>query len=327
MTDQSKEYQMNDSESVSRKKRYKLKEKLNALEYTESEVEIRYTESRNKGKSKKLVPSDNSSGSESVPPVKRNKGKARKNTAKRKYILLYICIVSEEDNSLDGFIVDDKVTESSSSFEDSDEINEDESDANSDGYVTVQSEVSFNGIMGHAIFKRNLGFVQHYPFVNPGRADWRKYKRGHLVKQVGFDVIGGKFELSSGFIGGVLNLGRTFATRLINFNRCMDVPSHVIYTTRKNSYNGNSPQKRLPIYDVTKEDGFLLDAYHLDRLTSYPLYKGGRRDLPSGCVAAVGYTASTFKGGTGGTEDVVLLNVLFVIFLAKGITEEEQQEE
>ncbi len=78
---------------------------------------------------------------------------------------------------------------------------------------------------------------------------------------------------------------------------------------------------------MTRDDSFSFDPHHLDRLTAYPLYKGGRRDIPNGAVATVGYTASTFKGGAGGTEDLVIFNVLFVVLLAKGSTEEERVEE
>ncbi|KAK0488346.1 hypothetical protein EDD18DRAFT_1359604 [Armillaria luteobubalina] len=230
------------------------------------------------------------------------------------------------------------------------------------------------------ILKRGLNFVEHHLFVNPGRADWRSFKagivghcnlvepcddRGALIKQIGLDIVGGEFELAAGFIGGILGLDKEFATRMVNFDGHLDIPSHLVYTTRKNTFAGNgSPQKRqnpyankatgfnlnkspsksktkfvvqkdslffnetVPIYDVTKDASFSFDARSLNRLTTrYPLYKGGRSDLPSGAIAAVGYTASTFKGGASGVEDLVLLNVLFAILLAKGTTEEERVEE
>ncbi|KAK0491922.1 hypothetical protein EDD18DRAFT_1358351 [Armillaria luteobubalina] len=211
------------------------------------------------------------------------------------------------------------------------------------------------------ILKHGLNFVEHHPFINPGRADWRSFKGS----SIGLDIVGGKFELAAGFISGILGLDKEFATRMVNFDGHLDIPLHLVYTTRKNTFAGNgSPQKRqnpyankatgfnlnkspsksktkfvvqkdslffnetVPIYDVTKDASFSFDTRSLDRLTTrYPLYKGSRSDLPSGTIAAVGYTASTFKGGASGVEDLVLLNVLFAILLAKGTTKEERVEE
>ncbi|KAK0501950.1 hypothetical protein EDD18DRAFT_1346512 [Armillaria luteobubalina] len=194
------------------------------------------------------------------------------------------------------------------------------------------------------ILKRGLNFVEHHPFVNPGRADWRSFKAGKWSNSslacmlttgiIGLDIMSGKFELAAGFIGGILGLDKEFATWMVNFDGHLDIPSHLVYTTRKNTFAGNgSPQKRQNPY-VNKATGFNLNKSpsksktNLDRLTTrYPLYKGGRSDLPSGAITAVGYTASTFKGGASGVKDLVLLNVLFAILLAKGTTEEERVKE
>ncbi len=56
--------------------------------------------------------------------------------------------------------------------------------------------------------------------------------------------ISGEFELSAGFIGGMFGLGKDFATRLVNFEARTDLPSHLVYATRKNTYMGSGSKRR-----------------------------------------------------------------------------------
>ncbi|PBL04181.1 hypothetical protein ARMGADRAFT_1022655 [Armillaria gallica] len=255
----------------------------------------------------------------------RDKGKAKQKVSDS----------SDEDTSLDGFIV--RSADENSSDDKSDGSNDNGVDDNPDGLVTVQSEVPFDSIMGSSyddfpvtyyrfvepmanknyychiaaslsdihqiisrpawkLLKKGLNFVKHYPFVNPGHANWRLFKKGlwkNREQQVGLEVISGEFELSAGFIGGMFGLGKDFATCLVNFEAQMDLPSHLVYATCKNIYMGSRSKRR-----------------HNPYMNSSKLVE-----------------TSTFKGRAGGTEDLVILNVLFVILLAKGSTEEERVEE
>ncbi|KAF8873466.1 hypothetical protein BD779DRAFT_1790818 [Infundibulicybe gibba] len=51
------------------------------------------------------------------------------------------------------------------------------------------------------------------------------------------------------------------------------------------------------------------------RLGNWPLYKGGREDLPENSLVAVGYTANTYEWPADSGEDQLSLNLQFVIFL------------
>ncbi len=72
----------------------------------------------------------------------------------------------------------------------------------------------------------------------------RTHDRDTSIKQVGLEVISGEFELSAGFIGGMFGLGKDFATRLVNFEARTDLPSHLVYATRKNTYMGSGSKRR-----------------------------------------------------------------------------------
>jgi len=68
----------------------------------------------------------------------------------------------------------------------------------------------------------------------------------------------------------------------------------------------------VPIYDGRQSFHFT-DA-NFQNLSGWPLYKGGRRDLPDNSVVAVGYTLSTYVGGNSGAT-CLSSNVQFVILL------------
>lgn len=82
------------------------------------------------------------------------------------------------------------------------------------------------------------GIVGHCNLVVPHN------DRDTSIKQVGLEVISGEFELSAGFIGGMFGLGKDFATRLVNFEARTDLPSHLVYATRKNTYMGSGSKRR-----------------------------------------------------------------------------------
>lgn len=69
------------------------------------------------------------------------------------------------------------------------------------------------------------------------------------------------------------------------------------------------------IYDGRKQqnrEAFAFMQQDFNTLASWPLYKGGRKDLPSDAVLAVGYTLSTYTSHAGLQ---VSTNIQFVILL------------
>jgi hypothetical protein len=72
----------------------------------------------------------------------------------------------------------------------------------------------------------------------------------------------------------------------------------------------------VPVYDGRPTKGrkafrFLDDDFK--NLASWPLYRGGRAELPEEAVVSVGYTLSTYSGNSG---PVLSSNLMFVILLA-----------
>jgi hypothetical protein len=72
----------------------------------------------------------------------------------------------------------------------------------------------------------------------------------------------------------------------------------------------------VPIYDGRGESGrgFNFTDEDFQSLTSLPLYRNGKKDLPNEAVVAVGYTLSTYEG-TQSRSKILSSNVQFVILL------------
>jgi hypothetical protein len=70
------------------------------------------------------------------------------------------------------------------------------------------------------------------------------------------------------------------------------------------------------IYDGRKRqnrEAFAFTQQDFNSLASWPLYKGGQKDLPSDAMVAVGYTLSTYTSHAG--TKCLSTNVQFVILL------------
>ncbi|KAF8881013.1 hypothetical protein BD779DRAFT_1675678 [Infundibulicybe gibba] len=93
--------------------------------------------------------------------------------------------------------------------------------------------------------------------------------------------------------------------------------------TTTSSGNQGYPQSRsfeegVPIYDGRAKTSlpFKFTDKDFDRLTSMPLYRNGREDLPMDAIVAVGYTLNTYvRHYNGGSTEQLSSNVLFVILL------------
>jgi hypothetical protein len=76
----------------------------------------------------------------------------------------------------------------------------------------------------------------------------------------------------------------------------------------------------VPVYDGRARRGrppFMFTDADFAKLQLWPLYRDGAADIPPDSVVSVGYTVSTYKGGSG---SVLSSNVLFVIVISTPIS-------
>ena len=75
----------------------------------------------------------------------------------------------------------------------------------------------------------------------------------------------------------------------------------------------------VPIYDGRPVKGareFTFSDADFSKLSSWPQYEKGARDLPYDAIVSVGYTLNTFGEGPRGGPNCLSTNLHFVILLA-----------
>jgi len=72
----------------------------------------------------------------------------------------------------------------------------------------------------------------------------------------------------------------------------------------------------VPVYDGRARDGhepFLFTESNFNNISTWPMYRKGKSDIPVDSIVSVGYTLSTYKGLSG---PILSSNVQFVILLS-----------
>ncbi|PBK84468.1 hypothetical protein ARMGADRAFT_1088475 [Armillaria gallica] len=174
-------------------------------------------------------------------------------------------------------------------------------------------------------------------------------RAGIRFKLIHLEMIATETECLFAFCGDIYGLGQSVVANVINLGDPPNnhVPSQMIFQTRKENYSGSPAKKanpylsrvrenvpktarpfvvpnqtlvfmeNVPIYDIRQVKDWAFDASHLEKLTTYPLYRKGAGDVPEGSVISVGYVPSCFKGGNSGIDDVLMFSVAFMLLLAR----------